>query len=396
MMWRGHKKMYISRKLAILGLISMLTACSGKVPDWLISDDLVLPPAELIDFEAKFEPEVVWSKYAGDGAKNKYSDLRALLQNGNLIAIDKNGEVNSYNGLTGQLNWRIELEVPVVAGPGGGEGLILVGTQEGEVIALNESSGEFIWRIRLTSEVLTPPQAALGVVIARTADGRMSGISIDDGRVIWNYQRSVPLLSLRGAGPPAIIDDKAIVGYANGKLVALSISDGKVVWEKSVALSRGRTEIDRLVDIDSELVIKGSIIYAVAYHGNLAALDVETGRVLWKREISSRAGIDVAPNEAVYVSDENNYVWAIQDGSGNGLWRQTELLRRNITAPVIVGDYVIVGDLDGYIHWISREDGSFVARMRLSNDAIRSKPVVGDGLVYISAIDGTVAAIRVP
>ena len=388
--------MYFSKKLAVLGLLSMLTACSGKVPDWLISDDLVLPPAELIDFEAKFEAEVVWSKDAGEGAKNKYSDLRTLLQNGNVIAIDQNGEVNSYNGLTGQLNWQIELEVPVVAGPGGGEELILVGTQEGEVIALNESSGEFIWRTRLTSEVLTPPKAALGVVIARTADGRMSGISIDDGEVLWNYQRSVPLLSLRGAGSPAIIDNKVIVGYANGKLVALSISDGKLIWEKSVAVSRGRTEIDRLVDIDSELVTKGSTIYAVAYNGNLAALDIETGRVLWKREISSRAGIDVAPNEAVYVSDENSYVWAIQDGSGNGLWRQTELLRRNITAPVIVGDYVIVGDLDGYIHWISREDGSFVSRMRLSTDAIRSKPVIGDGLVYISAIDGTVAAIRIP
>ena len=388
--------MYISKKLVLLGFILMLTACSGKVPDWLISDDLVLPPAELIDFEAEFEPEVVWSKDVGAGAKNEYSELRALLQNGNLIAVDQNGEVNSYDGLTGQLNWQIELEVPVVAGPGGGEGLILVGTQEGEVIALNENNGEFIWRIRLTSEVLTPPRAALGVVIARTSDGRMSGLSVSDGEELWNYQRSVPLLSLRGAGPPALIDDKAIVGYANGKLVALSISDGKVIWEQSVAVSRGRTEIDRLVDIDSELVIKGNRVYAVAYHGNLAALDVGTGRLLWKREMSSRAGIDVSENEAVYVSDENNYVWAIQDGSGNGLWRQTELLRRNITAPVIVGEYVIVGDLDGYIHWISREDGRFVARMRLSNDAIRSKPVIGDGLVYISAIDGTVAAIRIP
>ena len=388
--------MYISKKLVLLGFILMLTACSGKVPDWLISDDLVLPPAELIDFEAEFEPEVVWSKDVGAGAKNEYSELRALLQNGNLIAVDQNGEVNSYDGLTGQLNWQIELEVPVVAGPGGGEGLILVGTQEGEVIALNENNGEFIWRIRLTSEVLTPPRAALGVVIARTSDGRMSGLSVSDGEELWNYQRSVPLLSLRGAGPPALIDDKAIVGYANGKLVALSISDGKVIWEQSVAVSRGRTEIDRLVDIDSELVIKGNRVYAVAYHGNLAALDVGTGRLLWKREMSSRAGIDVSENEAVYVSDENNYVWAIQDGSGSGLWRQTELLRRNITAPVIVGEYVIVGDLDGYIHWVSREDGRFVARMRLSNDAIRSKPVIGDGLVYISAIDGTVAAIRIP
>lgn len=386
----------VSKILAVLGLTLILSACSGKVPDWLVSDDLVLPPAELVDFEAEFEPETVWSEDAGDGAKSEYSDLRILLQNGNVVAVDQNGEVNSYEALTGDLNWQIELEVPVVAGAGGGEGLILIGTQEGEVIALNENSGEFIWRIRLTSEVLTPPKAALGIVVARTTDGRMSGLSASDGAVLWNYQRSVPLLSLRGASPITLVDDKVIVGYANGKVVALSITDGKVLWEKSVAVSRGRTEIDRLVDIDSEMVIKYSRIYVVAYHGNLAALDIETGRILWSREMSSRAGLDVDPDIAIYVSDESSHVWAVQDGSGNALWRQTELLRRNITAPVIIGDYVIVGDLEGYVHWLSREDGRFVARMRISRDAIRSKPVVGDGLVYISAIDGRVSAIRVP
>jgi outer membrane protein assembly factor BamB len=382
----------VSKSLAIVGLTFLLTACLGIFG----SDESILPPAELIDFEAEFKPEIVWSEDAGDGAKSEYTDLSLWLNDGNVVAVDHMGEVNSYDALTGELNWQIELDVPVIAGAGGGEGLILIGTQEGEVIALNENSGEFIWRMRLTSEVLSPPKAGLGVVVARTADGRMSGLSTDDGVVLWNYQRSVPLLSLRGASPPALIDDKVIAGYANGKVVALSITDGKVIWEKSVAVSRGRTEIDRLVDIDSELVIKYSRIYVVAYHGNLAALDVETGRVLWTREMSSRSGLDADPDTAIYVSDESSYVWAVQDGSGDGLWRQTELLRRNITAPVIVGDYVIVGDLEGYVHWLSREDGRFVARMRISRDAIRSKPLVGDGLVYISAIDGTVSAIRVP
>jgi len=388
--------MNVLRNLVILALVFMLTACSGKIPDWLVSDDLVLPPAELVDFEAEFEPTVVWSEDAGDGAKSEYSDLAPWIQNDYIVAVDHRGEVNSYDKLTGKLNWQIELEVPVVAGPGGGEELILIGTQEGEVIALNEKSGEFIWRKRLTSEVLTPPKAALGTVVARTADGRMSGLSTSDGTVLWNYQRSVPLLSLRGASPPALVDDKVIAGYANGRVVALSITDGKVIWEKNVAVSRGRTEIDRLVDIDSELVIKYGRIYVVAYHGNLAALDVETGRVIWSREMSSRAGLDVDPDIAVYVSDESSHVWAIQDGTGSGLWRQTDLLRRNITAPAIVGSYVLVGDLEGYVHWLSREDGHFVARMRLSSDAIRSKPVVDGELVYIIAIDGTLEAIRVP
>lgn len=384
------------KSLTILTLSASLIACGAKLPSWMIDDKIVLPPAELVDFEEEFEPDVVWSEDVGDGAKTDYTDLSPWLQNGAVVAVDQQGEVNSYQTADGDLNWQIKLEVPVVAGPGGGDGLILIGTQQGEVIALDESTGKFKWRIRLTSEVLTPPKAAYGVVVARTADGRMSGLSAMDGSVLWNYQRAVPLLSLRGASPPVIYDDRVIAGYANGKLVALSISDGKVIWEQSVAVSRGRTEIDRLVDIDSEPVIKYGRVYVVAYHGNVAAIDIASGQKIWSREMSSKAGLDVDPDVAVYVSDEDSYIWALQDGSGDGLWRQTDLLRRRATAPAIVGDYVIVGDIEGYVHWLSREDGRFVSRMRIAKSAIRSKPIVKDDLVYIIAVDGTLAAVRVP
>ena len=385
------------KNITILALSMSLMACStGKLPDWLLDDKIVLPPAELVDFEAEFEPDVVWSEDAGVGADTEYSDLSPWLQNGAVIAVDHQGEVNSYQTANGDLNWQIELDVPVVAGPGGGDGLILIGTQQGEVIALDENTGEFQWRKRLTSEVLTPPKAAYGVVVARTADGRMSGLSAADGSNLWNYQRAVPLLSLRGASPPVVYDDRVIAGYANGKLVALSITDGKVIWERNVAVSRGRTEIDRLVDIDSEPVIRYGRVYVVAYHGNVAVIDIASGQQIWSREMSSKAGLDVDPDIAVYVSDEDSHVWALQDGSGNGLWRQTDLLRRRATAPAVAGDYVIVGDLEGYAHWLSRDDGRFVARMRIARSAIRSKPIVKDDLVFITAIDGTLTAVRVP
>jgi outer membrane protein assembly factor BamB len=384
------------KSLTILTLSASLMACGGQLPSWMLDDKIVLPPAELVDFEEEFAPDIVWSEDVGDGAKTDYTDLSPWLQNGAVVAVDQQGEVNSYQTANGDLNWQIKLKVPVVAGPGGGDGLILIGTQQGEVIALDESTGKFKWRKRLTSEVLTPPKAAYGVVVARTADGRMSGLSSMDGSVLWNYQRAVPLLSLRGASPPVIYDDRVIAGYANGKLLALSITDGKVIWEQSVAVSRGRTEIDRLVDIDSEPVIKDGRIYVVAYNGNVAAIDIASGQKIWSREMSSKAGLDVDPYVAVYVSDEDSYIWALQDGSGDGLWRQTDLLRRRATAPAIVGDYVIVGDVEGYVHWLSREDGRFVSRMRIAKSAIRSKPIVKDDLVYIIAVDGTLAAVRVP
>jgi outer membrane protein assembly factor BamB len=234
------------------------------------------------------------------------------------------------------------------------------------------------------------------MVVARTADGRVSGVSAETGEVKWSYQRTVPLLSLRGAGAPVIAGDRVIAGYDNGKLVALSLRDGKVVWEKSVAVPRGRTELDRLVDIDADPVVINDTVYVVTYHGNVAAVELGSGQIIWSREMSSQTGLDAAYSEAVYVTDDESNVWAVQDGSGDASWRQTRLLRRKASAPAVAGDYVLVGDFEGYLHWIARNDGRFVARQKISKAAIRSKPLVKNGVAYITAADGTIAAVRVP
>jgi outer membrane protein assembly factor BamB len=274
--------------------------------------------------------------------------------------------------------------------------MVLVGTQKGELIALNETDGKERWRSRLTSEVLARPIAGENIVVARTADGRVTGLSADEGKVLWSYQRSVPLLSLRGAGAPVIADGRVIAGYDNGKLVALSINDGKVIWEKSVAVPRGRTELDRLVDIDADPVVINDTVYAVTYQGNVAGVDLTSGQTLWSREMSSQIGLAAVYGEAVYVTDDEGNVWSVQDGSGDALWRQTRLVRRQVTGPAVAGDYVVVADLEGYVHWIARNDGRFVARQQITDVAIRSQPFVVDGVLYITAVDGTIAAVRVP
>lgn len=384
----------ISRFVIGSMLFLTLTAC-GTVSEWLEDDTYEAPPTELTEFTSEFEPERVWSTNSGEGTGNDYSDLAAWLQSDMVITIDFEGEVNSYKDQSGKLLWSTDLDVHVMSGVGGGDGLVIVGSKEGEIIALDEMTGALKWKKKLTSEVLAPPKVAMDVVVARTADGRITGLSVTDGQVLWNYQRAVPLLSLRGASEPVIADDKVIAGYANGKLVALSISDGSVIWEKSVAVPRGRTELDRLVDIDSAPVVQDGVVYVVAYHGRLAGLSLESGRMLWAREMSSRSGLDVESGNSVYVSDDSDYVWALQDGSGDALWRQTRLLRRKVTAPVIVGNHIIVGDFEGYVHWLSREDGHFVARAHVADDAIRSKPVIKGDLVFITATDGTLTAFRI-
>lgn len=379
----------------LLPLFAMLAAC-GTIKHLFVEEVYEEPPSELTEFTPEFEPKIVWENDAGDGAGETNSELGIWLQDGLVFAVDYEGDVTAFAADTGREQWDVDLDTTLVTGPGGGMNMVLVGTQKGQLIALNETDGKEIWRATLTSEVLAPASAANGMVVVRTADGRVSGVAADSGEVQWSYQRAVPLLSLRGAGAPVIADDKVIAGYDNGKLVALSLQDGKVVWEKSVAVPSGRTELDRLVDIDADPVIKNVTVYAVTYQGNVAGIDLTTGQNLWSREMSSQAGLDVAPGDAVYITDDEGNVWAVQDGTGDALWRQTRLVRRHVTGPAVVGDYVVVGDLEGYLHWIARDDGRFVSRQQITDAAIRSQPKVVDGIVYVTAVDGTVAAVKGP
>lgn len=387
--------MNIKRFFSVSAMLAVLSGC-GAIEYLFVEETYEAPPEPLVEFEPEFEPEILWRENTGDGATNVYADLSPWLQNEHIFTVDGNGDVRSYQAANGRSAWRQKLKVSVAAGVGGGGGKILIGSQQGEVIALDENNGDILWRQRLSSEVLAPPKADANVVVVRTADGRVTGLSADAGKVLWNYQRSVPLLSLRGVSAPEIVGDRALAGYDNGKLVALSLTDGKVIWEKSVAVPRGRTELERLVDIDADLQIIDDTVYAAAYQGNLAAMSIETGDKLWEREISSKNGFDAAMGEAVYITDDESYVWAIQDGSGDSLWRQTRLLRRNVTAPAIVGDYIVVGDLEGYLHWIARSDGRFVARQELTDEPITSQPVVANGILYVMSSDGRLTAIETP
>lgn len=386
------------RNLLLLSILSFSLSACGTVKGFFAADSFEAPPEELVEFEAEFDAKslVLWSQSTGAGVDNPYTELGAWLHQDKVITVDHKGDVRSYNRETGRSIWRQRLRTAVATGAGGGSGLIVVGSQQGEVIALNDADGEVLWRQQLSSEVLAPPKANENVVVVRTADGRLTGLSAHSGNVLWNYQRNVPLLSLRGVSAPLIVGDKAIAGFDNGILVALSLVDGKVIWERAVAVPRGRTEMERLVDIDADPVVIDNVIYAVTYRGKLAAFDVDTGQERWERDMSSRSGIAAVRGEAVYVTDDESYIWAVQDGTGDALWRQTRLLRRVVTGPVIAGDYIVVGDFEGYLHWISRVDGRFVARQQINKHPIRSQPIEKDGILYITSTDGRLTAIRVP
>jgi outer membrane protein assembly factor BamB len=240
---------------------------------------------------------------------------------------------------------------------------------------------------------LAAPRAAGGTVVARTVDGRVYGLDVLDGHRLWSYQSTVPVLTLRGNSAPLLEQGLAVVGLESGKAVALSASDGKVRWEQAIGVSRGRSELERMVDIDANPVSYQGVLYLASFQGRVAALDPDTGNPLWGRDISSYAGLAVDDGH-VYVTDDHSEVWALDRLTGASVWKQDGLRGRALTAPAVQGASVLVGDFEGYVHWLSREDGQLQARWRLDSDGIQVGPLVVDDTAYVYGRSGRLASLR--
>jgi len=250
-----------------------------------------------------------------------------------------------------------------------------------------------LWRSELSSEVVSAPQLSQGVIVARTNDGKLFGLNAKNGERLWVYETTVPSLSLRGVGAPLVVDETVFAGFANGKVAALSVSNGKLLWEKVIALAKGRSELERLVDVDAELRYDGGTLYAVAFQGRLVALDATSGRILWAREFSAHSGIALNERQ-LFITDDKEQVMALDRRTGATLWRQNKLMRRDLSAPVIHDGKVVVGDYAGYLHWLSFDDGSFVMRRLLDDAAVVQTPIVVNDTLYAVSRLGSITALR--
>ncbi|MEO5703045.1 MAG: outer membrane protein assembly factor BamB [Gammaproteobacteria bacterium] len=374
-------------------LVSLVIGGCGTVGNFLAGKDNSAPPAALTKLESTVAVQTLWSKDVGSGSEEKYIKLPPVVAGDKVFTADRKGRVSAYGTASGQLLWETQTKAPISGGPGSGDGLVLVGTSEGEVIALNAGTGEIAWRSQVSSEILAPPHATQGVVVARTIDGKLFGLDAKQGTRIWVYEQSVPALTLRGTSAPLLVGDRVIAGFANSKLAAITLNEGKLLWEASVAEPRGRTELERLVDISGEMQVADGTIYVASFQGRVAAVDIESGRARWARNMSSNAGIGVGAGN-LYVTDDQSHVWALDRRDGGTLWKQTKLQARSATAPAVIGNYVVVGDFEGYLHWMSQEDGSFVARIRIDDDGIIAAPVVVEDTLYVSGKGGVLAALR--
>lgn len=377
------------RLLIVLGLLALAVGCNKSK-----NKENVEPPAELTEFSPTVSVSRVWSKGLGDGERLLGLRQHPVVAGGHVYAADVDkGNLYALDAASGSQLWRVETELPLSGGPGFGEDTLVIGSLKGDVIAYNPGSGDERWRAKVSSEVIATPAVANGVVVVRSNDGRVFGFNLTDGERRWVYDRGVPSLTLRGNGPPLTAEGMAYIGYDNGQVVGLRIEDGAQAWEQTVAIGEGRTELDRMVDIDGEMVTESRDLFAASFNGQVVALSLDGGRPLWNREVSSFAGLALA-GEKLLLSDRDGTIWALDRSTGSALWKQEALAHRWLSTPAIQGNYAVFGDLEGYLHWISLEDGALGARARLDKEPIRATPQVSDGVLYAVSIEGQLAAYR--
>jgi outer membrane protein assembly factor BamB len=376
----------ITRNLLLVSIALGLSAC-GLFGD----DDEELEPAELIDFETKVPIKKLWSSKVGDGAEFLRVALRPVGDGNRIYAASVDGNVIAFSPDSGKQVWRNKLRIPLASGPGvGDQNVVVVGT-DGLVVVLNSADGSERWRAYVGGESLAKPLVSDEHVIVQTVDNRLLALSAFDGSERWSIEQSLPLLTMRGTASPVLAGRNIVTGFDNGRLLAVDLSTGDVQWESMLSPPSGRSDLDRLADIDGEIAVVGQDIYAAGYHGRVASLAAESGQILWARELSTYEGV-TADWSNVYTTLENGEIVALNRSTGTEVWRQGVLLRREPTAPVAFRNTVVVGDLEGYLHFFSNIDGEPVARVRAGKQAIVGTPIVIADRLYVQSDDGTISA----
>lgn len=346
--------------------------------------------AKLVEFSETAKFTVRWHADVGDSGT---SLLQPALTKNAVYGASGNGVLMRLDRATGKQVWRIESGITISGGVGGGEGFVLVGGDKGDVLAYDED-GKLLWQTKVSSEVLSAPQVSDGMVIVRSGDGRIAGLNATDGKRVWMYERSTPALVVRSHAGVTIQRGVAFAGFAGGKLVALSIKEGLLLWEASVSQPRGNTELERISDVTSNPVVDDEQICAIAFQGRLACYDIVQGNPLWNRDISSDKGMMVL-RKFLYISDDNGSVIVLDKTSGSTVWKNEQLSLRDTTAPYALGDFVAAGDYQGYLHALSREDGRFVARIKLDGGAIRTAPIELDNGLLVQTRGGDLYSLSI-
>lgn len=351
-------------------------------------------PAELTDFTPTVTVDKIWSEKAGKGEGRVGVRQGPAVADGRVYAAAVEGGVRALDLQTGKQVWHYESKLRLSGGPGAGDGLVVVGGLDGEVIALDAATGAEKWQAKVPAEVIAAPAVGLGSVFVRSNDGHVTAFDAATGERRWFWVYEVPTLSLRGNDAVVLGPGYVFSGNDDGTVSALSATDGRTLWNLPVAQPEGRSELDRLADVDGTPVLEGSTLYATSFKKQTLAIDAPSGRAMWASQFGGAGRLGVASDRLI-VSDPNGSVYALDKNSGASLWQQPGLARRLLTSPVVQGDYAVVGDYDGYLHWLKLDTGELAARARVGGDALRGSPVVADGILVAQDVDGGLAAFRI-
>jgi len=365
----------------------LLSGCSDD------DDADLYEPDPLVDIDNQFEIKTLWSTSVGDGIDDQALKISPVFAYKKIYVADTTGKIVAINPDNGKQIWESDFELAIAGGPAVASKIVVVGTLQGEVLAVDAETGKEKWRAQVSSEVISSPAIGDGFVAVRTVDGKIYAFDAATGEQKWFYDESIPALTLRGNSSPVIANGGVISGFSNGKLAVFVLSNGQIAWEKKIATPIGSSEIQRLVDVDLQPLIVGSSIYIGAFNGNLAALDFRKGEFMWQRELSTFQDMAVG-DLFLFVTHENSHLSGVNRTNGVIIWTQKELNRRQLTAPGVVGDYLVVSDYEGYVHWLSKKTGKIVSREHIDSSGIAATPLVIDDKVILYARDGSLVAIE--
>jgi outer membrane protein assembly factor BamB len=398
---------------ALVGVALLSSGCSWF--SWLPGVDKKVDPdapAELTSYKAEVRIDRIWGGSIGQGIGKQFVHLPPGVLADRVFATDGFGYVEARERFKGKKVWSHRIGHDdkgffsflnpfdrrdtsfVTGGVGAGEGLVLMGTTHAEVIALSAADGSEKWRVGVSSEVLSAPAAGDGLVFVQTSDGRLVALEAKDGSRRWTFDTQVPVLTLRGTGSPTFSSGVVVAGFANGKIGAFRAASGEPIWEQRVMLPQGRSELERIVDVDGAPLVTANAVYAASFQGHVSAIRPSDGTVLWERDASTY--VDVAQGYGnVYVVDDKSVITAIDQRTSSVAWEQRALFKRGLTAVAAVGNYLVVGDSDGFVHVLAQSDGRLVGRRKIDGDGIRSRPIAADDIVYCMGDGGNLVALQI-
>ncbi|MEA1890879.1 MAG: outer membrane protein assembly factor BamB [Pseudomonadota bacterium] len=375
----------------LIQLMFFVAGCStvkGVIPGIGNKDDEA-EPAELETFAEKVKLQRTWKASSGKIIKNN-KQIQPILVDTTLYTASSDGVITAFEADSGKQLWRRKLKIALSAGIGYGDGLLLAGTENGEVVALYASNGNPAWVGEVKGGVLASPEGGQNIVVVPTSGNQLVGLSATDGSLVWNLQESTPRLLLRGRGRPLVVSDVVFAGFDNGKIILIRLDNGQRLWDVRVGDAIGKTEIERLADVDAKPIIINETVYTAAYQSRVIAINAPTADMLWENKISTNKDMDVDKMH-LYVIGEDDVIFAINLKTGETVWEQDRLTHRGLTSPAVLGDYVLTGDKTGYLHVLEASTGEIVGRVKTGAEFI-AQPVTRGLSAWIQSIDGDVYA----